>query len=283
MFENDNNDFGFFGKNHGLNKQDIEERDEYLKNIKKEITEFMSIADIDLPVNTLALALSPGTPDNVVYSSSKQPVFGMHWIYDTVIPKIKSYVLTAVKEKAFHNLETEAFLSPSLRGSPYAIARKLIRKNVLGINYNTCFSQPQNNDEGFEELKVIHVELTPDKIIENIAREYEERYMRYRLWNDNALSTLADYLFFDYKNERDDIELPAMSEDIDGAPLSKEDLIAEAHASIHLYYDRDGTEVSYPLNSENGYIFSEYLPLNFAEDSVKNQLYDYYLNACKNR
>lgn len=278
-----NNHFELSGKNYGLNEQEVEERDKYLENIKKEITEFMSVTNLNISVKNIALILSPGHPENILYCNSNQPTFGMHWIYDTVIPKTRSYILTAVKEKALHGLDTEAVSSRTLRGSPEAIAKKIIRKHVLHKNKIPFHYQGHNNTDDIDELKVMHVELTPTMVLEEIKKEYETKHMRYKLWNNEALGSLADYLFFDNNSEYDYINLPAMLDDINDEPLSKEDLIDEAHSSIHMYYDTDDTEISYPLTSKNGYIFSEYLPLIFADDKVKNKLYDWYLTACHNK
>lgn len=268
----------FYGCNDGLEEWEIEERDRRLQEIRGELAQFLKNTELSLTIKNFETTLTPGIPSNVVYGSSTRPTFGTEWINSSVIKKAKEHIILAVKEKSLKTVEEEKAGAYVLRGSATAASKKLIMQNVLGISLRTnggsCWEETEKMS-----LNVFSIELMSWELLKSVTNTYEEKHMRYRLWNEKALSALADFLLFDHSSKRNDVELPAMTEDMEGDRLSQEKFIELASNYISRYTEPDGTEMSYPFFSEKAYTFSEFIPLHLAEDKIKNKLYKWYLEA----
>ncbi|WP_458735653.1 hypothetical protein [Zobellella taiwanensis] len=268
----------FYGCNDGLEEWEIEERNGRLKEISEGLTQFLKNTQLNLTIKQFEMSLTPGIPSCVVYGNSARPTFGTDWIYNSAIPKIKREVIRAVTEKALETVGNETAGAYVLRGSATAVSKKLIMQNVLGVRLST------NGDSCWEDiekmfLNAFSIELMSWELLNSVIDTYEEKYMRYRLWNKKSLSALADFLLFDHSSKRNNVELPAMAEDMEGDRLSQEKFIELASNYISRYTEPDGTEMSYPFFSKESYIFSEFIPLHLAEEGIKNRLYNWYLEA----
>ncbi|PSJ45071.1 hypothetical protein C7I36_06315 [Zobellella taiwanensis] len=270
----------FYGYNDGLEEWEIEERESRLKEIREGVNQFLNNTKLNLTIKNLEIILTPGIPSCVIYGSTDRPTFGIGWISNSVIPKIKKYIISAAIEKALETVENEKVSAYVLRGSATAASKKLIMQNVLGLRQDI---NKRYNWDDYEQynLNIPSINLMSYEFINAVTNAYEEKYMRYRFWDEESLNALADFLLFDHSRERNDIELPAMAEDMEGEKLSQNEFIDLASDTILSYAEPDGTEISYPFFSEKSYIFSEFTPLHLAEEEIQTKLYEWYLEAYK--
>lgn len=268
----------FYDYNNGLEKWEIEERDRRLQEIRGELAQFLKNTELSLTIKNFETTLTPGTPSNVVYGNSARPTFGTEWINSSVIPKIREHIISAVTEKSLKTVEEEKADAYVLRGSATAVSKKLIMQNVLGLKQDI---NKRYNWDDYEQynLNIPSINLMSYEFINAATNAYEEKYMRYRFWDESSLNALADFLLFDHSRERNDIELPAMAEDMEGEKLTQNEFIDLASDTILSYAEPDGTEISYPFFSEKSYIFSEFTPLHLAEEEIQTKLYEWYLEA----
>lgn len=270
----------FYDYNNGLEKWEIEERDRRLQEIRGELAQFLKNTELSLTIKNFETTLTPGTPSNVVYGNSAHPTFGTEWINSSVIPKIREHIISAVTEKSLKTVEEEKADAYVLRGSATAVSKKLIMQNVLGLKLNTNGGWSWDDYEK-SNLNIPSINLMSHVLLNKVTNIYKEKHRRYRFWDDESLSALADFLLFDHNHERDDVELPVMAEDMEGEKLTQNEFIDLASNTILSYAEPDGTEISYPFFSEKSYIFSEFTPLHLAEEEIKTKLYEWYLEAYK--
>ena len=257
------------GADHGLDRNQIEQRNKLIDDIRTGLLNFDQIYALDLPMERFLRPLEPGLSSSVVIVG-EQPVYDEMWVYKTrdyICKDLINYLAEQILQRV-NSLDRHDY---SLTGSAYAIALKL------------CTSHPFKLRTGFGDADfrldcdTNKLALKFSDIVDCVCEGYEREYMTYRLWNGKSLELLAQFLF---SGEWDStvFEGGALWEELDseGEPVSLESFIESVGQTIFDLPMERLTEARFPDYS--GIIFTEYVPAENMSPVQKGQLYQQYVN-----
>ncbi len=154
-------------------------------------------------------------------------------------------------------------------GGPYNVAYNAARELFYNNESEEIFSEleqwgsaesmvlftlePSNALETNDERKRIEFGY----FVNQIAKVYEEKFMRYRLWTQDALERLACHLFEDNQQDDDGPIIGYFNPDMDNNPLPMDRFIREVEDEI-LEYFPEYVPIEHMSNNAIEYLYNRY-------------------------
>lgn len=280
-------DFNKRYSNNGLSEEDILKRNEALLGVFASVCSFNDEFNLGLPIDNYASLLSPGYSPNVHEDPLRR--FDMSW-FEWAKTKLKVDIKGELIRKILESIENPCdFSNPLLAGSAYSIAIKVTARYFDRL---ACLERDDFDVlDLFKGLDIEGLVIDSGELVESVARVFDEKYMRYRLWNESAIDRLRKYLFCGCAEDGDEMyfEEGAMAEDIEaGAELMDRnefiERVAECIGELEL---SNGAEVSFPSGSVRGFkprrnddneiLFGEFVPFANAGDKIIDKFYCEYM------
>lgn len=243
------------------------ERDNIILSGCEELDKFVDYFDADKIDFFKKSIKSP--PVNNVFPEIK-------WDTDFVeqqIQHVKQRIIVATTNEILKNIESKKLNDGLFVGGSYSISLRLCvnyffrHENIVDIN-----DLPRWFLSDCRYFKTDFFEF-----VELVEKEYEKKYMRYRLWNDDSINQLEGYIFRSY-SDYDEFDSPAILEccDPSDVTLTKEGFV-EVLVDILLNYPLSNLcEIRFPPYSEHGYIFAEFVPVKDMPSRYVDRLYEAY-------
>lgn len=257
-----------------------EDRDDLITQVEEELR--ATFKRFSLPLDVESYLSSINVEKNTELLSSvimiPKPVFDLAEV-QRKLPKIKEKIVDDLVVLIMKDIDKTNVSDKMLTGSSYAIAERLTLK---------CFRTFFRNAERYFEYTIEDIcgyeneslNLRLSEVVDKVAEKYEEKYKKYMLWDEGAISAFLRYLL---KGD-DSLEFPvgAMSytfydEKSDIEYYSKEeffDIIEDAFSD-------------YPTNDDlyeipfQGYNFYDYLPVDKLDTKTQDAIYQEYLLWCE--
>ncbi|PFG54331.1 hypothetical protein ATG98_3554 [Marinobacter sp. LV10R520-4] len=202
--------------------------------------------------------------------------------FESRFSEINKSIRESIIYEIIDEVKSLPIVDPILRGSSYSICRKLLAKFFIknckeGV-INDASTLEEDSLRPFDEF--LYVRLNRDDIIRDLISEYEKTHMRYRLWDDESINLLIQFLV---KGDYDCtiFEDGAIIDFLGDRSVTENDFMeAVQDAILNLpISELTNTEVSFPEDSDRGIIFSEYVPVeNMTNEQKENLLSIFFAN-----
>lgn len=248
------------------------ERDVIILNACEELCKFRDYLDIKkIDVFTKIIQESP---TDIIYPEIR---WDSNFVEKSIM-HIKHKIITAITSDVLKNVQRRTLNDPLFFGGSYSIALRLC---LYYFYRNEKIDDINNLPVWFlSDCKYFNIDFF--SFVQAVEKEYEIKYMRYRLWDDNSIKAFENYIFLSYK-DYDEFDSPAILEYIDpsDALLTEKEFI-EVLADILLDYPlHNFCEIRFPPYSEDGYIFAEFVPVKDMSIRYIEVLYNAYLQKFK--
>lgn len=266
--------------NDGLSNEEIEKRDRMIAEALFESRAF----DEKYKIGLLCIHLEPGTPEGLNGHRENRPIYGLNWLSES-LKYNKQLILKITSAKILATLSSIAVNDPCLRGSSWAIAVKLSARFFFNYKMGGYRFQSDDYDFSFDcPLTVLNIDF--DDIANFVADIYEQKHMRYRLWDEESVNLLSWFLLRGNNAFHFFEEAPLNNYLDEGRPLTLDRIIGYIDEILSDIHTIGFTEVEFPDLGDCAYrgnpscIFSEYTPIQNMDKELLDWLYNEYLETC---
>lgn len=199
--------------------------------------------------------------------------------FESRIYEINKILRESIVHEILAEVKSLTIVDPILRGSSHSICRNLLSKFFTknckeGVTHD-AYTIEESSLRPFDEF--LYVRLNRNDIVRDLISKYEKNHMRYRLWDDKSINLLIQFLvkggddctifedgaIIDFLGDRSVTEnefMEAVQDSILSLPIS----------------ELTNTEFSFPVDSDRGIIFSEYVPVENMSNEQKESLLSVY-------
>jgi hypothetical protein len=251
------------GDDEVLMEYEIEERDKYIEEVNQCIREISEFFDVKIPLLALPdysnLEFQGGVPRLDIQYFQKR-------IRKLNIPNV-------VAEGVLTDIDKISPTSGQLKGGALTIAFELVLRRFGFHNQ----SDPNYFTDRFSELTFDSIGFSPYDVVYALAKLYESRFMRYRLWNDKALEALERYFFIGDPVHCPDE--PYFAEYSVSESLSFDEFVNFFDDAVRSEYfdEKNGRVVSHSYTGKDGKTtyFAEYVPIVCIGQEKMQYYYDW--------
>lgn len=258
-----------------------EDRDDLIVQVEEELR--ATFKRFAFPLNVESYLSAINVEKNTKLLSSviiiPEPAFDFAAI-QRKLPKIKEKLVDDLVALIMKDIDKTNISDKMLTGSSYAVAERLTLKcfRTFLRNAECCFDYNIEDICGYENASL---NLRLSEVVDKVAEKYEEKYKKYKLWNDGVISAFLRYLL---KGDHDSLVFPvgAMS-----------DTFYDENSDIEYYSKEEFFDIIedafsvYPINDDlyeipfQGYNFYDYLPVDKLDVKTQDAIYQEYSLWCK--
>lgn len=248
------------------------ERDEIILSACEELCKFGDYLDVKkIDIFTKRIQMPP--PNNI----EPKLKWDSNYVEESILD-VRRSIITAIASDVLKNVQRRVLKDPLFFGGSYSIALRLC---LYYFYRNEKIDDINNLPIWFlSDCKYFNMDFF--SFVRVVEKEYEIKYMRYRLWDDNSIKAFENYIFLSYE-DYDEFDSPAILEYIDPSDslLTEKEFVEVLNDILVNYPLHDFCEIRFPPYSEDGYIFAEFVPVKDMPIRYIEVLYNTYLQTFK--
>lgn len=190
------------------------------------------------------------------------------------IQGVKTRIMDSISRDILKEVRIKKVSDPLFIGGSYSIALRLCIKYFF--KYENVVSRDDMPAWFLSSCRYFNISFSDFVIL--VEKQYEKKFMRYRLWDEKSINALQNYIFRAHK-DFDEFECPAIQEYCDPTDdvLSKAAFVEVIEDILLNYPLHNFCEIRFPPYNDDGYIFSEFVPVKDMPERYIDTLYCQYL------